>query len=111
MVTGDLPEACSSIIAYTDKVKFYNVQMDDYFSYITWNGKIREKLEDDFIDKLKKKFNGNEDLYYVYVKDKVFKQNDKKLIKKLVKQNVLKKVYESNTAFEFEETYIIYKIK
>ena len=110
MIVGDLPEACSSIMLYTNKVKFYSVQLDDYYTFITWNDDIRQKLDNNFIEDLDSKFDKNVNLYYVYVKGKVFKNNDKKLINNLVDTNKLEKVYESPGAIDREESYNIYKI-
>jgi len=111
IINGDLPEICTSIMVYSDKVKFYNVQIEDYFSYIVWNNDIRKELKANFLDDVIYKYKEVDKLYYIYPKYKVFKKNDKKIIMQLEKEGRIKKIFVSNDAIDEEETYILYKIE
>ncbi len=110
IINGDLPEVCTSVAIYTDKVKFFSVQAKDYFTFVTWNNAVKEKLDENFLDDIKEIFGDSDNLYYMYIKGKISKKNDSKIIEKLVKEKKLTKLYESEPAIDIEEAYILYKI-
>jgi hypothetical protein len=110
MITGSQAEFCSSIMAHTDKVKFYYIQRKDYFTYAVLDSTSRlGLLPEDFYDVLDE-FDDSDNLYYVYTPTKVSFFNDKKTIDELVENGRLEKIFESDKAFEKNEEYIIYKI-
>ncbi len=110
MVTGNQPEFCSAIIPYTKDTKFYYIVGDRYFSFSTWDDATFEQLDENFLEKLKEKFGTSENLYYIFSKHKLNKASDEKIVKKLLEDNKLEKVFETEPCFFAREEYIVYKI-
>lgn len=109
LLTGNQPEFCSSIIPYTENRKFYYIQREDYFSFVTLDEISRKDLSLEQFEKIRRKFQ-NKDLYYVYEPYKATKSSDKEIIMLLEKDNNIEKVYESSKSI-VREDYIIYKVK
>ena len=110
MITGDQPEFCSAIVPYTKDIKFYLIQGDRYFTFATWDDATYEQLDENFLEKLKQKFGTSENLYYIFSRKKVNELNDEKIVEKLVKDNKLQKLFETEECFYSAEEYIVYKI-
>ena len=112
---GNQPEFCSSIMGYTNHVKFYYIQKEDYFTYVTYDSKNRAELNIDDFYKSIDKFNSQEKLYYIYVPFKYkFNENtksDKEFVDSMIEQKIFKKIYKSDKPFMFYEQYIIYQIE
>lgn len=110
IITGNQPEFCSAIIPYIKKnIKFYEIQGYRYFTFVTWDEKNVEKLNDNFFDDIQAKFK-DDNVYYVYSKYKVTKNNDEDTINNLVKNQKLTEVYDTDNSFGSSEDYKIYKI-
>ena len=107
LISGNYPEICSSIMVYTDKVKFYNIKFDDYYSFVTWDSKIKIKLSNNFLDDIKSKFVDCENLYYI---TNEYNKKETTAIKKYIDSGNLIELFKSKKAIDEEEVYTIYKI-
>lgn len=104
-ITQDMPET-SAIIPYINKnqnIKFYGLEINNYFTYVTWNYKKQEKLnETNLINTITKKIKNENNLYIIANKEKYYQYQN------LINNNYIKIIYLSN--FENKETYCIYKV-
>lgn len=108
ILTGNQPEFCSSIMAYTNKVRFYYIQREDYFTYAILDATNRENLTREAFQNAKEKFKDKE-IYYIYEPYKATESTDQDVIEELEKENEIIKIYESKESFK-EEQFFIYKI-
>ena len=104
-ITQDMPET-SAIIPYINKnqnIKFYGLEINDYFTYVTWDYKKQEQLnETNLINTITKKIKNENNLYIIANKEKYYQYQN------LINNNYIKIIYLSN--FESKETYCIYKV-
>lgn len=97
---------CSSMIPYTKNAKFWNINTQDYFTYITWDYR-REKLisEDDIENVIKENFLDDENIYYITCSGREDEVEDY-----LKEKGKLEIIYETDESL-MDESYILYKIK
>lgn len=114
MIVSDMPY-CVSIVPYTNSAKFWNPQKEDYFTYVTWDKNNKMLSSDDFSEyegKIKKSFQEEQKLYYVYVmnnKEKEQKYCEDLWINEQEKLGNFTRIYQSSDSI-VDETYIIYAI-
>lgn len=103
-ICTDMP-ICSSVIPYLKDMKFWSLQSQEYFTYVTWNDLLYENYDfEQFESIIKEKFKGMDNIYYLFSKE-----SDMMLQEELDNASGFSKIYESNGE-KPEERYIIYKI-
>ena len=117
ILNGPRAEFNSSIIPYINKdVKFYQIEGERYFSYTIWDeiNKLEVNFED--IKNLKKHFDKEDNLYYVYCYGKFSKENpdinknEQNMIDECMQKGIFKLEYYTETISITNENYILYKI-
>jgi len=109
MLVGESAEYCTSIIPYVRNVKFYQIQRENYYTFVTWDDINKKELEEGFVEKVKKQFGNTNNLYYVYCKSDIY-GTEEEIIENLEQENILIKIFETNTDSDTKEEYIIYKM-
>ena len=107
---GNQEEFANCIIPYTDKVRFYNIQRERFFSYTVRDDKNKEILTTEKLDKALKKFENQEKIYYIYMPYKVGVDTDTKLVDEFEEKGIFKRIFESDISNYSNENYVIYEI-
>ena len=114
VLSGSRVEYISSIIPYIKHdIKFYHVPGKRYFSYAIWDNENKRNITLQDIKELPTVFHNGEKLYYIFCSGKQYYRNDSKenaVIDKLLKENVLEKLYCTHDESLSVENYTIYKV-
>lgn len=94
----------SSIIPYTNNIRYYNIIEKDYFTYSIWNGKTEGKLNGELFSEIKKMKAENLNTFYILIKG-----DKNEYIIKLEQEGILAPIFESRNSI-LKEEYIIYDI-
>lgn len=112
IVTGDIPECLSPIIANYDEIPFYSVQLKEYFTYITYNNDLRREVTYEEVKKvIKELLTNGKDVYYLDTQSKLFDFDDEEIVKQLIDENVIEIVRKFNEpSIAKDEVYVLYKV-
>ena len=110
MITGNQVEFCSSIACYTEGIKYYYIQREDFFSYVILDEVNRLNLTEEEFLKTLEKFDDENNLYYIYSNVKVTKASDKKVVENMEEKGILEKIFQSKKAPLSNESYVIYRV-
>ncbi len=116
IINGSHVEFTTSIIPYVKKdVKFYHVPGKRYFTFTIWDNMNKLDITFEDIKKFTTFFDaGNKDkFYYIFCTGKGNYFNSAEeigLIEKLLKNNILVKLYSTNALSFFSEDYVLYKL-
>lgn len=110
ILVGNQEEFASCIIPYTDRVRFYNIQRERFFSYTIRDDKNKEILTTEKLNKALKKFENQEKIYYIYMPYKVGVDTDTKIVDEFEENGIFKKIFESDISNYSNENYVIYEI-
>jgi hypothetical protein len=95
----------SAVIPYINRNAFWSPQTEDYFSFVTWDEKYKTSYTvQEFLEKIKNNFNGNEKLYLLYSYN--FQEE---AIEYLENNEIITKIFTSDISEN--ENFIIYEIK
>ena len=114
VLSGSHVEYISGIIPYVKHdIKFYHIPGKRYFSYAIWDNENKRDITLQDIKELPKIFHNGVKIYCVFCTRKrnyndSSEEND--LINKLLKENVLEKLYYTNAESLLSENYTIYKV-
>lgn len=112
-ITARQPEFTTSIIPYIkNNSKFYYLQSEEYYTFITWDESITSDLKKSFnIEDLRKIFGENKEIYYIFTPYNMYEDvEDRDFINKLQDQNHAYPVFTSDKTFISLEEFVIYKI-
>lgn len=114
VLSGSHVEFISGIIPYIEHdIKFYHVPGKRYFSYAIWDNENKRNINLQDIKKLQTTFHNGDKLYYIFCTGKHYyhaSSEESNLINKLLKEDVLEKLYCTNDASLLSENYVIYKV-
>ena len=114
VLSGSRVEFISSIIPYIKHdIKFYHVPGKRYFSYAIWDNKNKRNITLQDIKELPAVFHNGEKLYYIFCSGKQYYLNNREendVFDKLLKENVLEKLYCTQDESLSVENYTIYKV-
>ena len=114
ILSGPHVEFISGIIPYIERdIKFYHVPGKRYFSYAIWNNENKRNITLQDIKELPTVFHNGEKLYYIFCSVKRHYLNNREendMIDKLLKENVLEKLYCTQDESLSVENYTIYKV-
>jgi hypothetical protein len=103
-ICTDMPFS-SAVIPYINRNAFWSPQTEDYFSFVTWDEKYKTSYTvQEFLEKIKNNFNGNEKLYLLYSYN--FQEE---AIEYLENNEIITKIFTSDISEN--ENFIIYEIK
>jgi hypothetical protein len=114
VLSGSHVEFISGIIPYIKHdIKFYHVPGKRYFSYAIWDNENRRNINLQDIKELPTVFHNGEKIYYIFCTGKQYYHDSSEenvLINKLLKENILEKLYCTKDETFFAEEYTIYKV-
>ena len=114
ILSGSHVEFISSIIPYMKHdIKFYHVPGKRYFSYAIWDNENKRNITLQDIKELPTVFHNGEKLYYIFCSGKQYYLNNREendVFDKLLKENVLEKLYCTHNESLSVENYTIYKV-
>lgn len=112
-ITAKQPEFSSSIIPFIkNNSKFYYLQSQKYFTYITWDDTIIKNIDDDFgIENLREIFGEGKTIYYIYSKYNVYENiSDLNFIQKIISEVGFNLIFESSPESQVFENFFIFQI-
>ena len=114
VLCGSHVEFISSIIPYIKRdIRFYQLPGKRYFSYTIWDHVNKNNISLQDIKELPVAFHNGEKLYYIFCTGKSYYyggNEEKSLIDKLQKDNILKKLYNTNNTSIISENFVIYEV-
>lgn len=117
ILSGARVEFTSSIIPYVKKkIGFYHIQGKRYFSYAIWDNQNKIELNMEDIKNLKKIFDKDKKLYYIYCNDKfdisqIIAENDENnLINECIEKSIFKEIYVTDDKSICLESYVMYEV-
>lgn len=103
IICTNMPYA-SAVIPYVDRNIFWSPQIEDYFSFVTWDENFKKEFSvSDLQRKIDENFKDNKKIYLLYTYNL-----NKKTMEKLEEIGYIKQLFISNIAKR--ESYIIYEI-
>jgi hypothetical protein len=113
---SDTPDLQLAIETYLDdynkenNYRYYNLQTDEYYTFITWNFDIEAKIEEDaFFEKIES-LQENKNVYFIHTKSSYDAEDGMELIiENMLKDGKLEKIYE-NLYTLGDENFVLYKI-
>ncbi len=103
------------ILGYLPGYKFYSIENERYFSFITWDRRLDHMCDDEQLKKIIDKFKKDgKDIYYLYVDNMSYCYQN--INEELLEDKRLEVIYESSNEYEYLNSaqeyvkYYIYKI-
>ena len=102
----------SAIIPYTDRNNFWSPQIEDYFTFVTWDDTTNKKYAQEEIQrKVAELYKQNKKLYFIYSGKWDASVNwDEYEIDYMIKNGYIEELYKTDNAIKVEERYTIYRI-
>lgn len=112
IVTANIPECCTSIIAQYDEIHFYSVQQRRYFTFAIFDDDLRRTItKDEVIESINNLKNKNIELYYLYTDSNMFENSDKDIVIELANENILELVKTFNEySISRDEKYVLFRV-